>query len=278
MENKEYTPEEFYLKAYKSGLTPRQVHGLRSKRLFPPTRQVGLGRGQGKRYYYTDKSINELKTLVYWHNQPQARNLKDLRWYLWVFGGWDWIWDDIRKDLLDLFPKVKPEKVDEKEAFADLGNLFTKGRYKLFKGSQLDLWKLVAPNLIRPFVYNHIAKMAIPSLGQIGNNEIILYPEEIDRLLGEGSYNTYQKFIDSDLYSLFLLKQTIQNSSSEEVIKIRPQLQGLEKAWDEDDDLRIIKRILGMRPLRSKGLHRIPRVVSLSLLLLINIRKTKEDA
>jgi hypothetical protein len=278
MEIKEYIPEEFYKIAYEMGFTPRQVHSLRSNRLFPPTRQEGLGRGRGKRYYYTDKSIDELRTLVSWRNQPQARTFQDLRWYLWVFGGWDWIWDDIKKDLLDLFPKVKPEKGDEKVAFTALGNLFSKGRYKLFNGSQLDLWKLVAPNLIRPFVYNHIAKMTIPSLGQIENNEIIPYPEDTDRLLGEGSHNAYQKLIDSDLYSLFLLKQIIQNSSSEDVVKIRPQLQNLEKAWDEDEDLRIMKRILGIRPLRSMGLHRIPRVVSLGLLLLIITRKTKGDA
>jgi hypothetical protein len=275
MNDKEYTPNDFYQIANKMGITQGQLQRLRSNRLFPLTNQIGLGRGKGKKYFYTEKSIDELKTLIYWRNQPQARNLKDLRWYLWLFGEWNWLWNDIKKDLLDLFPKPIKEinKSDEINSVNILGNIFSKNRYKLFKGSEINLWKLVAPNIIRQFLYKHITERSSIPLNKNKNNELVFYPKEINLLLGDDTYTVYEKLITNDLYSIFLLKKAIQECTDEVINKLRPQLQDIENAWNNDSELITLKRIMGIRPLRRYGLHRMYRVVSVSSFILINLKQ-----
>jgi cell division protein FtsL len=83
MNDKEYTPNDFYQIANKMGITQGQLQRLRSNRLFPLTNQIGLGRGKGKKYFYTEKSIDELKTLIYWRNQ---RDTKYVLVNLWLLG------------------------------------------------------------------------------------------------------------------------------------------------------------------------------------------------
>ncbi len=277
METQQYTPEEFYQLAYRLGLTEREVRGLRSHRLFPPTLQKGKGYKKGKRYYYTSDSVSQLNTLNQWLKQPSARNHKDLRWYLWLYGGWDWLWDDVRKDLLELFPWEKLEPEDEGPAITLMGKVFSEGRSKLFKGSQIEVWKMIAPSIIRPFIEKQIAKLGTPPLGQTAKYQVIEFPEELDLLLGEGSHNAYQWLIDNNLYSIYILEQSIKKCSQELAMQIRPHLQEIESAWDTDEELIVVKRILGMRPLRSMGLQRMTRAISVSTLLLLNANIAKRD-
>jgi hypothetical protein len=106
----EYTTEEFLRIAKDCGLSSRQIHRLRQNGIFPrPSRRKGLGRGRGVTWLYSDAEVDQLKKLLELRARlPNRRGtgfIEELRWQLWLEGGWDWLWPRIRDELVALIPE-----------------------------------------------------------------------------------------------------------------------------------------------------------------------------
>ncbi len=97
MQNDVFTVEEFHQLAENKGLSNRQIRRLIENRLFPETKKIGLGRGKGCQYVYQREAERQLDVIV--KVKKKVKKFQYLRILMW-FGGLDWVWEDLRTELL----------------------------------------------------------------------------------------------------------------------------------------------------------------------------------
>ena len=240
--------------------------------MFPLMVRKGLGRGRGFRHYYTPESVKELESIIYWRERG-VRNFEDLRWHLWLYSGWDRLWSDVRKDLLDMFPgRVDLSKVEKDEAGSILFDVFFEGRHRLTNirreafAKTRNLWLVTLPWLVTVFVTPKI------DFQDRGSRPTILESppaEEIDRIFGDRTYSLIESTMAANLFHLAVWTETLKDADEVQANMIKPKLRELEKAFEKEEGLRTLKKILGVRPLRKFGLQRLYRLVGVCTLLLV---------
>lgn len=100
MPDQDYKTEEFYEIASRLKLSRRKIKRLIENRLFPRIRKIGQGQGKGWGYVYPASALAELEWLV--KLNAEYSDFSELRWRLWLESEcWEWLWKDLRKELLD---------------------------------------------------------------------------------------------------------------------------------------------------------------------------------
>jgi hypothetical protein len=263
-----FTTQEFHALAMKIGLTAGQIKRLKENRLFPRTERVSPGGwGKGHRFYYPPESVDALKSLLYWRGERGTRYLEDLRWYLWLYGdGWDWLWEDVRKDLQDMLPGDR----NSDETPPSLEGTFFGGRYRLSRQKRTrESFRMALPWLVETL----LAPMVLSENRHIGDVDLGNKPPvaEIDTVFGSGSYNLVERSLALKIYSYEEWWKALKFSGMEDAAAIKPMVREFETAWNENEEFLVLRKILGQRPLRGWGLHRLPRLVLVCTLLLLQV-------